>query len=311
LCEMRVGHSNITMQQQGLCATRHPVNMAPPMSSPTASDTVMIPVKLCSLPPFHPVAAKLMTLSLDGGADLKQLVSIVSADPALAAEILFLANSSLFGFPARIESLRHAVAVLGMDCIRQIAVTLAMRALARGTGPFVHDCWRHSIACAVIGEKLSAVFGCSTDQAYSAGLLHDAGRLGFLRTYPSEIGVVLDRDYADAEAVMDAERLVMNSAHTEAGAWLMEYWVLPAVFGETCAHHHDELAESDSPLLRCIKTACRLASSMGYTPVRYRSVGTCDEVLEAAVPSRMWASLPKAIDILEAVEGRLRVFDRR
>ncbi len=282
---------------------------APPSGLAPGGDTLLIPVKLCNLPPFHPVAARLMTLSAEAAADLKQVVSIVSADPALAAEILFLANSSLFGFPARIQSLRHAAAVLGTDCVRQLAMTVAVRGLARGTGAFVHDCWRHSMAGAVIGEMLAPIFGCSADQAYSAGLLHDAGRLGFLRTYPAEIARVFDGEYGDARDLMAAERLALQSPHTDAGAWLMEYWVLPSAFGEICAHHHDEPRDFDAPLLGCIKAACRMASALGYNPVRYRSQAPFEEVMQAAVPEMLIASIPGESQFRAAVEARLQAFE--
>ena len=273
----------------------------------TGGDTVMIPVKLCNLPPFHPVAGKLLTLPGDMD-DVKRVVSIVGGDPALAAEILFVANSSLFGFPARIQSLRHAVAVLGLDCVRQLAMTVAVRSLARDAGPFVRASWCHSVACAVIAEKIAAVFGSTAEQAYTAGLLHDVGRLGFLRTYPSEIGPVLAREYADASDAIAAERAVMNSSHGEAGAWLIEYWALPAALLETCARHHDPVEDHDSPLLQTVKTACQLADATGYTPVRYTKRPEYEEVLLSAAP-RHPASFPDEATIRAEVEARLRAFD--
>jgi HD-like signal output (HDOD) protein len=279
-----------------------------PAGIATVEDTVFIPVRLCNLPPFHPVAAKLMSLSAEAGADVKSVVSIVGSDPALAAEILFLANSSLFGFPARIQSLRHAAAVLGIDCIRQLATTVALRGLARGTDAFVHDCWRHSMACAVTADMIAPVCGASTDQAYSAGLLHDAGRLGFLRSYPSEIGGLLSAQYSDAAAVMAAEREAMNSSHTEAGAWLMEYWSLPLTFGETCAHHHDEFSPDDSALLRCVKIACRLANAMGFTQFRYTQQPAYNEILES-LALHVAASMPAEETVRTQVETRLQAFD--
>lgn len=280
------------------------------LAGPTANgDTVLIPVKLCNLPPFHAVASKLLALSEDGGANLKQVASLVGGDPALAAEILFLANSSLFGFPARIESLRHAVAVLGFDSVKRLAMTVVIRALARGAGPFVRSCWCHSVACAVIAEKIAPVFGCTGDQAYTAGLMHDVGRLGFLRTYPAEIGPVLAGEYATAEEVMGAERSVMNASHEEAGAWLIEYWALPPMFSEICGHHHDDLQDSDTPPLKAVKTACRLADATGYAPVRYTPRPRYEEVLQSTLPHMAAKSLPSEKAIRDEVEAKLVAFD--
>jgi len=254
------------------------------------------------------VAAKLLALEGEAAVDVRHVVTIVGADPALATEILFLANSSLFGFPARIQSLRHAVAVLGADCIRQLAMTVAIRALARGTSAHVRACWRHSMATAVIAEKIAPVFGCAPELAYAAGLLHDAGRLALLRAYPAQVGDILSGQYADAAETKAAEQAVLDSSHDEAGARLMEYWSLPFEFSEACAHHHDEIAEGDSELLRCVKTACPLANATEYVAVRYTSGARFDEILQAA-PGAVAASLPTETELRVEVEARLQVFD--
>jgi len=305
--EKKSGDAGLVMQQQVTSVAAPVIPISAPTAGVTGGDTVLIPVKLCNLPPFHPVAGKLLTSSSDMD-DVKRVVSIVGGDPALAAEILFVANSSLFGFPARIQSLRHAVAVLGIDCVRQVAMTVAIRALARDAGPFVRACWCHSVACAVIAEKIAPVFGCIPEQAYTAGLLHDIGRLGFLRTYPSEIGPVLAGEYADASGAITAERAVMNSSHGEAGAWLIEYWALPAAFSEICERHHDPVDEHDSPLLQTVKTACQLADATGYAAVRYTTRPDYEEILLAAAP-RHPASFPDEDTIRDEVENRLRAFD--
>jgi HD-like signal output (HDOD) protein len=271
-------------------------------------DTAFIPVKLCNLPPFHPVVSKLVAMSDDAGFEVKRVAAMVGGDPALAAEILFVANSSLFGFPARIQSLRHAVAVLGVDCIKQLAMTVALRALARGAGPFVRSCWSHSVACAVIAEEIAPIFGDSGEQAYTAGLLHDVGRLGFLRSYPADIGRVLAEEYEDVEQAIAAERTVMNASHGEAGAWLVEYWALPTTLSETCSNHHDPLQHGDSPLLSVVKTACRLADAAGYSAVRYRSSTSYEEVVQAAAPHVPPRALPSEKTVRTKVETRLKAF---
>src|SRR5205085_682417 len=104
---------------------------------------------------------------------------------------------------------------------------------------------------------------------YTAGLMHDVGRLGFLRTYPAEISLVLAGEYFGPAHLIEAERKVMNASHGEAGAWLIEYWALPQAFSEICAHHHDPVRETDSPVLQTVKTACLLADATGYAPARY------------------------------------------
>src|ERR1035438_7750319 len=68
------------------------------------TNTVEIPVRLCNLPPLNAIANQVLTLSADPDVDLKKLGSVMQCDPAFAADVLFLANSSLFGFPSRIQA---------------------------------------------------------------------------------------------------------------------------------------------------------------------------------------------------------------
>ena len=272
-------------------------------------DTLLIRVKLCNLPPFHAAANRIVSLSGSRDADVARIASIVGGDPALAAEVLFLANSSLFGFPARIRSLRHAVAVLGVDRIRDLAVTVAMRALVRGAGPPIRRCWRHSVACATIAEAISPLFAGLTEQAYTAGLLHDIGRLGFLKSYAEETSFILAGEYANVEEELMSERAVLNVDHAAAGSWLVQYWDLPESFGEICERHHEPLRENDSEPLQVIKTACRLADVAGFSAVRYKSPARYEDVL-VSLPARVSPdSLPREDDLRGIVEARLKDFD--
>jgi len=122
---------------------------------------------------------------------------------------------------------------------------------------------------------------------------------------------VLSGEYQDADQVMAAERSVMNTSHQEAGSWLIEYWALPQPFSEVCAHHHDPLAERDSPVLRVIKTACRLANSAGYAPVRYTQRPQYTDVLRSALPDIPVESFPSEEAMQSEVESRLQSFDSR
>jgi putative nucleotidyltransferase with HDIG domain len=236
---------------------------------PPVEDTVVIPIQLCNLPPFYPVATQLLHLNTDAHLDTRRVTSIAGSDPAIAAEVLFLANSSLFGFPSRIRTLAHAVALLGIDRIKALAVTVAVRALSQGGGPAVRTCWRHSVATAAISSCLAKIFGGSEDAAYTAALLHDVGRLGLLKALPGQFDPLFARSYPDGPALIRVERAEAHMDHTTAGSRLAERWTLPDSFGEICGHHHDPIGERDSHLLQTIKVACKLADALGYSVVHF------------------------------------------
>jgi HD-like signal output (HDOD) protein len=116
-------------------------------------------------------------------------------------------------------------------------------------------------------------------------------------------------DYNNPAEFLMAERHALNSDHQEAGAWLIEYWVLPKSFAEICEHHHAPLQESDSPLLKTIKVACPLADAAGFSVARYKAMNSYEEILQslpAQIPRR---GLPTEKDLRAKVEAKLSVFD--
>ena len=243
-----------------------PTELAPNFDFGT--DVVTIPVRLCNLPPFNAIASQVLALTTDPDLHLSEISKVIQGDPAFAADILFLANSSLFGFPARMHSLRHAIALLGLDRVTALAVTVAMRGFVGTRNPLVHQCWQHSVACALVCETISAAFGLSSDRAYTAGLMHDIGRLGLLKTYPKEMTPVLNGDYLDTQSVLQAEREALQVDHGRAGAFLIGNWTLPADFSEICQHHHDPANTGDSEILQVVKAGCKIADAIGFAAVK-------------------------------------------
>ena len=271
------------------------------------TDQVTIPVKLCNLPPLNAIASQLLVLSADPDIDIGQLARVVGGDPALAADVLFLANSSLFGFPSRMHSLRHAMALLGLDRIKALAMTVAMRGFLGKPNPLIHQCWQHSVACALVCDEISTIFDISSDRAYTAGVMHDIGRLGLLKTYPKEMTPVLTSQHKDMQAVLRAEREVLKVDHGFAGSWLVSHWAFPEDFSEICKHHQDAPSAAESQILRLVKTACSIADLIGFPAVR------CEEqpsYLDATAPLHPWLGrreVPPVEDLRADVTARLAV----
>ena len=277
---------------------------------PGEGDGIEIPAKLCNLPPLHSIATQVLSLSADENMDLPKLASVIEADPAFAAEVLFLANSPLFGFPSKMHVLRHAVSVLGLDRIKALTMTVAMRAFLGQASPLVRQCWRHSAASAVIAEEISKNFDVPGDRAYTAALLHDIGRLGLLKSYAREVAPVLTAQYKEASDVLTAEHAVINVNHGEAGGWLVKTWAFPAAFAEICERHHDAMREHESELLQVVKAACRIADVLGYSAIRYRNVPAYADVISAMPECARRRNFPSEEELRANVEARLAAFEQ-
>ncbi|HLK49269.1 MAG TPA: HDOD domain-containing protein [Bryobacteraceae bacterium] len=288
---------------------RKPAALVDPGKNVQAQE-LTIPAKLCNLPPLHSIANQVLSLSADDNVDLPELAAVIEADPAFAAEILFLANSPLFGFPSKMHVLRHAVAVLGLDRIKALAVTVAMRAYLGQASPLIRQCWRHTAACAVIAEEISSNFDLAGDRAYTAALMHDIGRLGLLKSYAREVAPILAAPYNDAADALMAEHVAVNVDHGTAGAWLVKTWAFPAAFVEICEHHHEPLRPGDSPLLQVVKAACLMADALGYSAVRYRIPPSYGGLLASMLAHHGPERFPAEEALRNNVEGRLVAFEQ-
>jgi HD-like signal output (HDOD) protein len=121
--------------------------------------------------------------------DLQQIVDLISQDESLAAQCLHMANSPLFGLWQPVDSIRSAVALLGMQRVREIAVSCSvLQLLPSGAGkvnPKVF--WEHSLACALVCRQFAhRIAFADPIKAYLGGLLHDLGIVAHLWIVPKE-----------------------------------------------------------------------------------------------------------------------------
>jgi len=282
--------------------------LAPSPDRDLPGDTVEIPVRLCNLPPLNAIANQVIALSANADLDIGQISTVMEGDPAFAADLLFLANSSLFCLRSRIQTVRHAITVLGLERIKSIAVTAAMRSFLTKGGPSLPRCWRHSAACAIIAEEISPILDVRRDVAYTLGLMHDIGRLGLLKTYPGEYAPVFDNTFQNVEEVLWTERTLLKVDHSQAGAWMVKTWDFPEVFVQICQHHHEPIASSDSGLLQTVKLSCRLAEAIGHSAINFADLAAYDDLIRLLPPHLAHKRFPSGAEMCTTVEARLKSF---
>ncbi len=252
------------------------------MSAP--SDTTVVsdqrPWALKSLPPFPPVALQLLSLLDNPDVPLKKIVDLLRLDPALSAELLRVANYALYGFVQRIDTVNHAVVILGAENVKRLALTVALgKFSARFAGQKnLRACWDHVVASAVLAEQLAVELNISKDRAYTAGLLHDIGRLALLASYPQEYANLIAVAREQGFDQLECERELFDIDHCATGQWLAQHWNLPADFAAAIAQHHQDgpVDGALTPLIRC---ACRLADCLGFHALQLPPARAPREVL--------------------------------
>jgi putative nucleotidyltransferase with HDIG domain len=277
-----------------------PQPIAPSSSQPPTNGAAQ-PWAIKNLPPFPAVALQLMGL-LDSDVPVKDVVKLLRMDPALSAEILRVSNSPLYGLSRHVDSVSHAVVVLGGDAVKRLALTVA---LGRFTQNFMKHkglrrCWDHSVACALIAEDLAEFGGQAKDRAYTAGLLHDVGRLALLACYPNEYENLLTVASENDFDFRTTEKKLFEIDHCSAGQWLCKSWNLPADMTEAIASHHEtDLAQGS--LASLIAVSDSLAAALGYGTVELKKELELADVIAPLGADDSDAVLQK----VDALSGRI------
>jgi putative nucleotidyltransferase with HDIG domain len=175
------------------------------------------------LPTLPVIAQKILTLADDDDTGAEKLSQIIKSDQSLAVKVLSLANSAYFGYRARIGTIHQAVAVIGTNMLKQLAISaIVCGAVDRNPHSRIQF-WRHSLLTALTASHIAAKAGVpGAEVCFMGGLLHDIGKL-ILNTYPAADGAI---------------------DHTEVGGWMAERWQLPRELADAIAFHHSSDYES-------------------------------------------------------------------
>lgn len=231
------------------------------------ANPVHLPWAHLRLPPFPQIALKVLQLAHNENAPLRQLCDLISTDPAFASEVLTVANSMLYAPRYPSSSILQAVTILGEKSLQGMCLAVGVRAyLGKTMGhPALRALWRHNLACALIAEQLAAIGLIDKDVAFTAGILHDMGRIALSVVQPRAYAHLLQTYRGPADAILEAERALFGMDHCETGLQLISDWKLPAEFEPVVfAHHADRRTDGAWSLAELIKVSCRMADACGY-----------------------------------------------
>jgi len=193
------------------------------------------------LPTLPRTYAAIVQALADPDVELDRIARIVEQDVSIAARILQLVNSALFGLAQRISTVRTAVSYLGTDIIRNLVLSVeAFRAfdgVAAIDGYSIEGIHAHAYLTARIVSRLPTEKSVK-ETAGAAALLHDVGRLVLMARLPKEFAGVAQLAREQGRPLHDVEREVVGVTHAEIGAYLLGLWGLPLPIVEAAAYHH-------------------------------------------------------------------------
>jgi putative nucleotidyltransferase with HDIG domain len=197
------------------------------------------------LPTLPTVTMEVNRLLKNVETPIEQLVELLEKDQAMVLKILRLVNSSFYGFKSKISSLRHAVTLMGYNTVQNAVVVVSvidsLSMSGRLKGFDITDFWTHSIRVAVMSRHLAFLARLSDpEDAFTAGLIHDIGKVVLVNHFPDVFITVVESAAADGISFFDAEKKYGTYPHNLIGNVLARKWMLPESLTSAVRFHHND-----------------------------------------------------------------------
>lgn len=202
-----------------------------------------------NIPTFSQSALRIIDLTSDITSSSKDLVQQITHDPILTARVLKLVNSAFFGLSREVESIQQSVVYIGINTIKNLAISVAaMGALPRtnNAGLDMDHFWLHSLVTASTAKLLAQQRGIAKADVstyFIAGLLHDIGQIILSQELPEAYQDVLEKARLHEKTLCELEEEAFGMNHATIGAMLAEKWQLPADIVTAIRHHHGPTGE--------------------------------------------------------------------
>lgn len=176
---------------------------------------------------------------------IKFIARIIERDVGMAAKTLQWVNSAYFGVRNQVTSVTYAVSLLGLDVIRSMVLTMgvfsefAKKPLASGFS--LEEFMDHSVAVGAYAKRVALLNGTNerlANDAFTAGILHDTGKLVLAVGRPKEYASILSRAQGNMAYIHEMEHESMGATHAEVGGYLLGLWGFPDPVVEAVAYHH-------------------------------------------------------------------------
>jgi putative nucleotidyltransferase with HDIG domain len=221
--------------------------------------------KIQSLPTLPEVAQAMLKNLEDDDISLDTICEKIALDQALAAKILKLANASFFGSNSKVVTIQQAVSMLGIKNLKNLIRTsiYSKNLNSRICRNFDSKAfWKHNIATAICAELISRTLHMKHDFAFTAGLLHDIGRLVLVNCYPKEYEqVILCAQEKDCN-LLDAERTILGVDHVNAGLILAVHWNFADAIQDAIRGHHSPEDDTLNSIANIIHVANSIAHAL-------------------------------------------------
>ncbi|MDJ0763327.1 MAG: response regulator [Myxococcota bacterium] len=213
------------------------------------SDRLSFVARMKNLPSLPEIYQDLLAELKSDEPSLRLIGRLIEKDVGMTAKVLQLVNSAYFGVRRNISNPAAAVNLLGIENVRSLVlfanIFSKVDASASASGLSMDTMWKHSAAVGKLSHeilKYEQLEKHVIDEALTAGLLHDCGKLVFAANMGKKYAEALNLSIKEEIPLLEAEQQVFDATHAEAGAYLLGLWGLPDSIVEAVAFHHNPSA---------------------------------------------------------------------
>lgn len=199
------------------------------------------------LRPLPAIAASIVQMSEGSKFSAQDLARVVSTDQALTLTILRLSNSPLYGLPRRITTVRDSIVLLGFREVKKTALAACMMQDSNATTHLEYRAfWLYSLVVGMLAETLAKAEGGDPNEAFTAGVLHNIGRLALDQYQPNLLGAVAQRAREEQRALHEVQLSLLGFTDAELGGMLARRWKFPEPLCEAVENHVAKMSDLSS-----------------------------------------------------------------
>jgi putative nucleotidyltransferase with HDIG domain len=260
------------------------------------------------MPSLSPVIHKINEVANSAKSSAQDLTDVIQLDPVLTAKVIRMVNSAYFGLTNEVKSLKPAVIMLGLNTIKNVALSSAFLgkvSLNKNTKLNGEEFWKHSLGVAVASKLIARKLGVDPkllEEYFIAGLIHDIGKVLINNFFPDEMNTILEEALKKEEGITDIERRVLGLTHEEIGIAIGKKWKFANNLLYSMGRHHQPVLQGDSAVFSMVV-------SVADNFVKIMKVGFSGNFKIEHMPEELWKQLnlneEAVFDALSSISGEI------
>jgi HD-like signal output (HDOD) protein len=250
-----------------------------------------------ALPEIPSIVIELNEVIANPLSTADQMAQVINKSPSLTAMLLKIVNSSFYGLPSKVDRVSLAVTLIGTRELSSLALGISIMSIFRSIPTSLltmRSFLKHSLACGILSRLLAAQRTMrQTEQMFTAGLLHDIGRLILFIYFPEEALGALRQARQMSDQLCRVEKMRLACHHGHIGKYLLDRWRLPLIIENAVSFHHEPSDAPDPVPAAIVHLADLMVNALG--------IGTSGERLVPPLDARAWDVLELSPSCFEVV----------